>query len=518
MIRRYIAAAGLAAALLLGLGCAAAAQDVTLTSRDGGVRLSGQLITFDGEFYRIDTPYGELVVDGQGAVCDGPGCPDLDAYIAEFRISGAPVMGRVLLPALIEAFAQRRGLAISRDTISDDVRRYTLRQPQDDRTIALVELHLTSTAEGFADMLAGEADLVMAAREATEAELTLAREAGLGDLGRADRARVVALDALVPAVAPSNPMTEIALADLLPLLAGTVTTWPGRDDPVVLHGGPKGNALDQALTARLQAPAGLSPAPDPRRHDSDIAQARALARDPYGLAVLRLSALDGARALWLTGSCGMPIRATPLGLKTEDYPFTMPLMLYRPGKRLPLLARDFLAYLDTPAAQLVIRRAGFVDQSRASVAIEDQGVRLANAIVNAGDNLPLSEVQRMVRALQGAERLSTTFRFRGGSAALDAQSAGNVTGLARALEAGLFDGRELIFVGFSDGEGGWEANRRIARDRAQTVQKAVRAAATGLRPGRTEIRVLGFGEALPMACDDTDWGRGMNRRVEVWLR
>ena len=26
-----------------------------------------------------------------------------------------------------------------------------------------------------------------------------------------------------------------------------------------------------------------------------------------------------------------------------------------------------------------------------------------------------------------------------------------------------------------------------------------------------------FGEALPMACDDSDWGRKVNRRVEVWV-
>jgi phosphate transport system substrate-binding protein len=27
-----------------------------------------------------------------------------------------------------------------------------------------------------------------------------------------------------------------------------------------------------------------------------------------------------------------------------------------------------------------------------------------------------------------------------------------------------------------------------------------------------------FGEALPMACDDTSWGRQVNRRVEVWVQ
>jgi phosphate transport system substrate-binding protein len=123
-----------------------------------------------------------------------------------------------------------------------------------------------------------------------------------------------------------------------------------------------------------------------------------------------------------------------------------------------------------------------------------------------------------VARLKGAARLTTSFRFRVGSTALDAQSAGNVAHLARALESGAFAGRELIFAGFSDGEGGAAANRKIARRRAQEVRDAVRAAAVWADPSKVKLSVEGFGEALPMACDDSDWGRRVNRRVEVWLR
>jgi phosphate transport system substrate-binding protein len=35
---------------------------------------------------------------------------------------------------------------------------------------------------------------------------------------------------------------------------------------------------------------------------------------------------------------------------------------------------------------------------------------------------------------------------------------------------------------------------------------------------RVDISVAAFGEALPMACDDSAWGREVNRRVEVWVR
>ena len=83
------------------------AQDVTLRSRDGGVELSGNLLGFDGDFYRIQTQYGELTVDGSGVLCEGVGCPSLTDFVAQLSISGSATIGSVLLPALIEAFALR---------------------------------------------------------------------------------------------------------------------------------------------------------------------------------------------------------------------------------------------------------------------------------------------------------------------------------------------------------------------------------------------------------------------------
>ncbi|NHX28286.1 cell envelope biogenesis protein OmpA, partial [Escherichia coli] len=93
MIRTFLGAAVFAALGFLGLSSAALAQDVTLTSRDGGITLHGTLLGFDGEFYRVDTPYGPLVLDGQGVRCSGAGCPDLADYVAEFTFAGAPALG-----------------------------------------------------------------------------------------------------------------------------------------------------------------------------------------------------------------------------------------------------------------------------------------------------------------------------------------------------------------------------------------------------------------------------------------
>ena len=82
----------------------------------------------------------------------------------------------------------------------------------------------------------------------------------------------------------------------------------------------------------------------------------------------------------------------------------------------------------------------------------------------------------------------------------------------------MFDGRTLVFVGFSDGQGDAGLNKRLAQRRAEAVRAAVLDVAETYDPERTEIAIDAFGEALPMACDDTDWGRQINRRVEVWVR
>ena len=194
------------------------------------------------------------------------------------------------------------------------------------------------------------------------------------------------------------------------------------------------------------------------------------------------------------------------------------MFLYLPARRLPALARDFLAYTRSDAAQIVIRRAGFVDQATESIPLDLQGERFANAINVAEDEGGLATLKRMVNTLSPYARLSTSFRFEPGSSRLDAQSRSNVRRFARDIEEGVYDARDILFVGFSDGDGPAGPNLNIARKRAEAVRDAIKDAAEAADFDMLTMGVDAFGEAMPMACDNTDWGRQANRRVEVWLR
>ncbi|NIZ11865.1 phosphate ABC transporter substrate-binding/OmpA family protein [Phaeobacter sp. HF9A] len=515
----YFRAAVCAALCLFGAVTPVSGQDVTLSSPDGAIEVTGNLLGFDGEFYRVDTQFGELTVDGSGVLCDGPGCPSLSDFVAEVTLAGSSTMAEVLLPALIEGFALRNGYQTARE--QTDSREFAYSLSRNGHVAARFIFYISNTDEGFADLLANQADIVMALREIREAEHLLAKEAGMGDMTVSNRGRVLALDAMVPVVAPTNPVRRISLPQLAGIYAGKITNWSelgGPDAPITAHLPVAGSGLAQALEDKLLAPAELSLSQDIRRHDRGSTLVRTVATDPFAIGIASFAETGTARMLTLTGSCGFSLSAGRRTIKTEDYPLTSPMFLYLPARRLPRVARDFLTYVRGPAAQIVIRRAGFVDQAPERMPLAVQGERLSNAIKAAGADISLTELQRMVVGLDGLQRLTLSFRFEAGSSRPDAQSRNNVALLAREIEAGVYDGRRLVFVGFSDGEGPADGNRAIALRRAEAVRRAGEKAAETANLDRISIETEAFGEALPIACDNSAWGRQVNRRVEVWVR
>lgn len=343
----------------------------------------------------------------------------------------------------------------------------------------------------------------------------------MGDLTGPNSSRVLALNAVVPIVSSGNPVRSISAPQLAAVFAGEIVNWSdlgGPNAPIDLHLPSARTGLGQAVEDQVMKPAKLGFGDGIVRHVRGVDLAQAVAASPFAIGIASYAETGNAQVLTLRGTCGFTLQAARRSIKTEDYPLTAPMFLYLPARRLPKVGREFLAYTRGPSAQIVIRRAGFVDQAAEEIPIADQGSRFANAINTAGPEVSLEELQRMVRTLSSMSRLSTSFRFEAGSVRLDAQSRSNVQQLARSLELGKYDARRVMFVGFSDGDGAAKANREIALRRADAVRRAVSKAAETANLDRVQLDLDAFGEALPMACDDSEWGRQANRRVEVWVR
>lgn len=496
----------LCVALLCAPSISIAAEPVTVSSDGGGLVITGEVLSFDGTYLRLDSQFGAVTVDFTGMTCDGEGCAPLLDYVPTVRFAGAPRLSEVLFPALVEGYARSKGYFA--DRIETDAANFDYLLGEDDRSVLKLSFSVNDSGEGFAAQVAERADIALSLRTATAEEAS------------PDRLRIIALEALTPVVSPAQPLTGISLADLGRVLAGEIKDWAelgSSEGPITLVQSDKDPAYAAALEATILTPLGLTLAPEPRGFATNTEAAAEVSADASAIAILPVGALGNTRALAVSEPCGLQAVPRSHSIKAEDYPLTFPLYYYLPARRLPPQVLDFLAWLNTSEAQLVIRRTGLIDLGAVPIPIASQGERLAAAITMAGAEVGLDELQRMVRFFNGRVRLSSTFRFEAGSTALDAPSRSHLQSIAAALGTGRYAGQQITLVGFSDAEGPADANRNLSRERAEAVRDALIAAVGPALSAATVIEVEAFGEAMPMGCDDTSWGRRINRRVELWV-
>ncbi len=510
-----------AAALSFGLGATPVfAQTVTLKSADGSVTLSGELLGYDGEFYRLKTIYGEMVLNALTVTCQGLSCPDPGQYAADITISGARDIGARLLPRLLEDFAFVSGETALRVDHGTAGWTYFISDAAQ-VPVARIQTDLTNTAAGFDALLHEKADFVLATRKATEEESRAILDAGLGDLSNPYRKQILALDGLIFVVSKQNPVSAITLGQAADIFSGKIVNWSalgGIDAPIERFVRNIGSDFLVDFQATVFADRDDSILTFDAVFNTNDALSDAVANNPFAIGATTFSALRNAKPLAVQGECGIRTRPSVFALQSEDYPLTRRLYLYSAKRRHPVFARALLAWFETEAGQQAVGHDGYVSLYPKAIPLSDQQDRLSNAVLAAGGDIDLDQVQGFVRNFIGAARLSTTFRFFDNSTEMDSRSERNIVELARRIEQGDFDGHELIVAGFSDMQGGAEGNRRISRQRAEQVAARIRKAASRADLARLKIRVLGLGEVSPLACDDTALGRFTNRRVEVWVK
>lgn len=144
------------------------------------------------------------------------------------------------------------------------------------------------------------------------------------------------------------------------------------------------------------------------------------------------------------------------------------------------------------------------------------GSRARQLLETTADAYERAVMRDMLNRMVDFDRLSTTFRFRTGSSKLDERGLIDMARLSDYLES-VPQGSKVMFVGFTDDVGSFDANRDLSLSRARQVMEELRFYA-GDRLSGIALEAAGYGEVAPSGCNSSDRGRGINRRVEVWIQ
>jgi len=511
--------------------------EVTLRMKGGGFELKGQLKSYDGARYVIDNRvFGTMTLDAANMECIGPGCPGVQAgpFVAAgpaitappigvrsnvVGVHGSNVVGWELMPALIKAYAASIGAPILMNAGANPLEeRYRLKNPTGGETI--IDLKRYGTPTAFVALEDGSAQIGMASRPVTDEEVARLAKVGTPNVRTPQHEHVIALDGLLVIVAQDNPAVSLSIDNIAKIFAGQLTDWsqvglpPGK---INVYSVSKQSGTYSTFNALVLQPRGLDLMPQARLLLSNAEVADAVAADANAIGLASFAFLRNAKALNVESSCGLITRPSVFTVKTEEYPLTRRLYLYTTARPPHPHVTGLISYALSRQAQPVIADANFVDQRPDSLGFDDQGGRIAYALNASNEDFNLAEMQQLIKDMNGARRLSITFRFRTGSFDLDTKARADIDRLAELLRAPELRGRQVLLLGFADAVGPYPANSALSVRRATQVRDTLLNVAKGSISAPLVVH-KGYSELAPVACNDLLEGRNLNRRVEVWIR
>jgi phosphate transport system substrate-binding protein len=497
------------------------AQDVTLTSTDGTMSLVGELVGVESDNYIIRTSLGDLRVATSSMICEGAACPTFEDAAAGIVITGSEALGLGLMPLLMSGYAssldaetevnnaaagQTLVKLIGDGGFGDEIGSYLVSSTGDDTA--------------FQALLEGSANIGMSSRRITQDEARALRDAGAGSMVSPDQERIIAVDSMVVVTHASNTVEQLTKEQLIGIFSGEITNWTevgGVDRPINVIAQQANSASYDYFMTFLYGDDRPAFRPQGIAAD-DQTLSNVMFHDVNAIAYIGYAFQRGAKPLTLVNECGIATTPDAFSAKTEEYTLSRRMYLYNREDNLDAQSQSFLDFAISNEADGVIGKSGFIDLGilrRTQDAADARHVALTAEAARYDIGFEGEVINEMLTDMAANDRLSTTFRFRTGSSRIDERGRLDMERLIAHLEDAPA-GTELTFVGFTDDVGAFEGNRQLAIQRAAAVVEEIQSVADG-RLDNITMLAKGYGEVAPSACNISERGRGINRRVEVWI-
>lgn len=409
------------------------------------------------------------------------------------RLHGSNTVGATLAPTLATAYLRLQGVE-NVERLATGENEVQL-QGRGERATYRFEIQSHGSSTGFRSLAAGGCDIAMASRPVKDSEVASLRS--LGDMRSPQSEHILGLDGIAIIVHPENPLDGLPLESIRSLFSGRTRTWNrvgGTTAPVDVYARDDRSGTFETFQKLVLGEARLDG--DAQRYESNAELSYAVAEDPAGVGFVGIPYILESKALKVADGDVPPMHPTNFSVGAEDYPLARRLYLYTPSEPASPTVTDFIEFCQSAAGQRIVAAEGFVDQ-----------------LVHESPSEVAARYQdEQGETFNGFMRLSTTFRFKVGEAELDNRALRDAQRVAYYLLDTYGVAPEVLLVGYSDSVGDPAQNRRLSLLRA--ISAEVQLIANGVQP----TRVIGLGDALPVANNDSFQGRARNRRVEVWVR
>ncbi|MDB6154650.1 MAG: serine/threonine protein kinase [Chthoniobacteraceae bacterium] len=427
----------------------------------------------------------------------GQSAASLEIANVVLRIHGSNTIGAKLLPALMEKFLQKEGVTEINWTPSINAEEMVVQARFPDTGRGRIEIAAHGSTTAFEGLTSQSCEIGMSSRPIKAEEARACAMAGLGDMNSPECEHVLGLDGIAILVHRDNPLTALSKEQVADIFTGRTVDWAqvgGAAGHIRIYARDGNSGTFDTFKSLVLG--GLPMMPAAESFEDSAALSKAVAADPCGIGFTGLAFVGATKVLAVSEAGSPPFLATRFTVATEDYVLSRRLFLYTPAVPQSAWVAKFVEFALSEEGQEMVQRIGFVKQT----------IDLQRPLVAAAAPADYKA------AVRNADRLSLNFRFRAGSVDLDTKAVRDLDRIVQMLSEPRYYGRQLLLLGFTDGNGAGPANLKVSKGRAQGV--AHHLIARGIHPAL----VAGFGATSAVASNETQSGRDKNRRVEVWLR
>lgn len=494
---------------------------VQLEAADGSMSINGQLLSFKDNTYVVKTAdLGTLQIKAGTVTCIGIVCPQIANNDPKFGIYGSRTVGTTLIPNLLRGYAKSVNAKYELIPTDDKAERIIRLTNADGSLRAEIDLQSRGSGSAFPAIANGEAAIGVADRRMKDSDVKKIAAAGVPDLRGTDDETVLGVDGIVMITHPDNPVRNLSSLEVAKIWSGEITNWlelGGGNVPITINSFSESSGDRAVMMDALVRPNGRDETANVTRWKAyqDMVDAVMADRGGIGFVGRWLARTNDVNLLDIRETCGLLSPPTDFRMKIEGYALSRRLYAYTKPGQINAEAQAFLDWTLTKEAQVYIKESNFIDRELERMRLEDMGMMLVHTAAVEPD-FNGAQYTDMMQQLRGADRLSVSFRFNTGSSVLDTESVRNVQELADRMQAGEFEGMEVLLVGFADSVGNQQRNTALAQSRADAVRNVLSRSMS--RENANKLVPISYGELLPLSCNDTEAGRERNRRVEVWLR
>jgi len=305
------------------------ADSVLLLANDGSARIPGKLISVNDTEFVIESAHGVLTVRQEFVTCEGNGWPDSGPQLDRIMVAVPDTSVARLVTTIVGDYVSSKDFNLTEQLMADSDLPVLLIGDEEGLEVGRLSMAQMDNRTAMRVLFSGQVAFALTRERLTPKQVVAALGFSVQDISDVVTEEIIGLDAVDFVVSEGSSIDVMDLDAANAILAGQITNWSqlgGANAPVELHSLSQSAGLLEQLRVHGFSSAAL--VGDAELHDSVETMNEVVRARDNALGVAFRSQVQDVKSVSLSSACNVFVDSSEFAIQTEEYPLGVRLYRY----------------------------------------------------------------------------------------------------------------------------------------------------------------------------------------------